>query len=424
MITRHSILCCFVSLFALASTLHATEWYRGNIHMHSFWSDGNVYPEQAVAWYKDNGYHFVVLSDHTYLQLNPQRWINVGTSAARVALFDQLVERFGQPDTREVEGNRQVRLRTINELKEIFDAPGQFLMIPGHEINDSTNGVTLHGLAINVTETIPFQRGDTLAESINRNALAVKRNGEENGHLSAFVLAHPNWPYYDIDPLSAVNARETILYEFLNADGCVSRSFDKAEDRFWGRELYWDIVTAFRTVRGYPLMFGVGADDTHNYTNIRDYSETPGLAWIMVRAEKLEPDTIVRAMIEGDFYVSTGVEMEEIAFDKETGTLSVKVKPVEGVNYRIQFIGTKKDFDQTVIPFQMERTERNPARRGWTFSRDIGIELAAFDGVEASYQLKEDDLYVRAIITSDEPKEIHGTFTPRTSSAWTQPFRR
>jgi len=35
----------------------------------------------------------------------------------------------------------QVRLRTINELKEIFDVSGQFLMIPGHEINDSANGV-------------------------------------------------------------------------------------------------------------------------------------------------------------------------------------------------------------------------------------------------------------------------------------------
>ena len=423
MITRHLMLYCFVLFFVFTSTLHAGEWFRGNIHMHSFWSDGNVYPEQAVAWYKDNGYHFVVLSDHTYLQTNPQRWINIGTTPHWLNLFEQYVERFGQPETREHEGRQQVRLHTIHELKAKMDVPGQFLMIPGHEINNSAHGVTLHGIAINVTETIPFQRGETLAESIDRNSLAVRQNGEENGNVSAFMLAHPMWPYYDIDPISMANAKETVLYEFLCANGGPSEGWDES-DRFWNRESLWDIVTAFRIVKGHPLMFGVGTDDTHDYTNFRDRGDNPGQAWMVVRAEKLEADALVRAMLAGDFYTSTGVEMEDITFNKETGTLTVKIKPTPGVNYRIQFIGTKKDFDQTVVPFEMEATDRNPARRGWTFSKDIGIELAAFEGIEASYQLKEDDLYVRAIITSDERKEINAGITPPTSTAWTQPFRR
>jgi len=275
MTTRYFAYCCFVSLFALSSTLHAAEWYRGNLHMHSFWSDGNVYPEQAVGWYKDNGYHFVLLSDHTYLQLNPQRWINVGTTEHWLALFDKYVERYGEPETREVDGRKQVRLHTIHELKERLDIPGRFLMIPGHEINDTANGVTLHGNAINVTATIPFQRGETLAESIDKNAIAVRQNGEEQGHLSVFMLNHPMWPYYDIDPLSMVNARETVLYEFLCANGGPSEGWDESE-RFWNRESLWDIVTAFRTLRGYPLMFGVGTDDTHDYTHFRDRGDNPG----------------------------------------------------------------------------------------------------------------------------------------------------
>ena len=415
------VLSCFVLLLALAGTLHAAEWYRGNLHMHSFWSDGNVYPEQAVDWYKDNGYQFVVLSDHTNLQLDPQRWSNVGTSERGLALFAKYVEKYGQPETRENDGKQQVRLHTIHELKKKLDVPGKFLMIPGHEMNASTNGVTLHGNAINVTETIPFQRSGTLMESIDKNALAVKKNGDDHGHLSVFMLNHPHWPYYDIDPISMINTKATPMYEFVNAHGGVAAKWNES-DRFWGRESLWDIVTAFRLVKGLPVMYGTGTDDTHNYTEFKNRGDNPGMGWVMVRAEKLEPNAIVQAMLQGDFYSSNGVELENIAFDKSTGTLSVKVKPVAGVKYRIQFIGTKKDFDQTVVPFEVEKTDKNPARKGWTFSKDIGIELAAVDGIEASYRLKSDDLYVRAVISSDQEKKIHAGLAPKVSTAWTQPF--
>ena len=419
--TRHFLHCFFISLLALSSTLHAAEWYRGNLHMHSFWSDGNVYPEQAVDWYKDNGYHFVVLSDHTNLQLEPQRWINIGTTPHWLELFEKYVKRYGQPETREADGNRQVRLHTIHELKKKLDIPGRFLMIPGHEINSATNGVTLHGIGINVTTTIPFHSGETLAESIDMNALAVKKHGEEQGRTSLFMANHPIWPYYDIDPISLADAKETVLYEFLCANGGPSEGWDESP-LFWNRESLWDIVTAFRLVKGHPLMYGTGTDDTHDYTNFRHRGDNPGMAWVMVRAEKLEANAIVQALNRGDFYTSNGVEMDKIDFDKATGTLSVKVKPVDGLKYRIQFIGTKKNFDQTIVPFEVGKTDKNPARKGWTFSKDIGVVLAAADGMEASYRLKADDLYVRAVITSDQKKEIHGGLTPETSTAWTQPF--
>ncbi|MCL2117665.1 MAG: hypothetical protein FWH27_04465 [Planctomycetaceae bacterium] len=398
------------------------NWYRGNVHMHSFWSDGNVYPEQAVDWYKENGYHFVILSDHTELQINPQRWINVG-EGHWIPLYEKYIEKYGPAETREVDGRKQIRLLTVHELKEKLDIPGRFLMIPGHEMNSSTNGVTLHGIAMNVTETIPFHLGETLAEAIDKNARAVRKNGEDHGHISDFLLNHPIWPYYDIDPLSMVNAKDTRMYEFLCANGGPSEGYDES-DRFWNRESLWDIVTAFRIVKGYPLMFGFGTDDTHDYTNFRDRGDNPGQSWVVVRAEKLEPDCIIHALRQGDFYTSNGVEMEDIAFDRKTGTLSVRVKPVAGVNYRIQFIGTKKEFDQTVEPFEMEKTEKNPARKGWSFSKEIGIELLSVDGIEASYRLNEDDLYVRAIISSDQPKEIHAGLTPNVSTAWTQPFTK
>ena len=35
------------------------QWYKGNLHTHSLWSDGDAFPEMAAGWYKSHGYHFV-----------------------------------------------------------------------------------------------------------------------------------------------------------------------------------------------------------------------------------------------------------------------------------------------------------------------------------------------------------------------------
>ena len=44
-----------VTLGAIASA-HAADpggrWYKGNTHTHTFWSDGNQFPEMAADWYK------------------------------------------------------------------------------------------------------------------------------------------------------------------------------------------------------------------------------------------------------------------------------------------------------------------------------------------------------------------------------------
>lgn len=43
------------------------RWWKGNLHTHSLWSDGDDYPEMILDWYKAHGYHFAALSDHNTL---------------------------------------------------------------------------------------------------------------------------------------------------------------------------------------------------------------------------------------------------------------------------------------------------------------------------------------------------------------------
>src|SRR5688572_4696692 len=45
----------------------SARWYKGNTHTHTLNSDGDSTPDEVVRWYREHGYHFVVLTDHNFL---------------------------------------------------------------------------------------------------------------------------------------------------------------------------------------------------------------------------------------------------------------------------------------------------------------------------------------------------------------------
>ena len=56
------------------TALGVLRWWKGNLHTHSLWSDGDDYPEMIAEWYKQHGYHFLAFSDHNIL-LQDERWM-------------------------------------------------------------------------------------------------------------------------------------------------------------------------------------------------------------------------------------------------------------------------------------------------------------------------------------------------------------
>ena len=42
-------------------------WKKGALPTHSFWSDGEAFPEQVVLRHLERGYDFVCLTDHNNL---------------------------------------------------------------------------------------------------------------------------------------------------------------------------------------------------------------------------------------------------------------------------------------------------------------------------------------------------------------------
>src|SRR5262245_6986606 len=69
------------------------RWYKGNLHTHSLWSDGNDYPEMIIQWYKDHGYDFLSLSDHNVTQ-TVERWTS-STNKGGTEALERYVQKFG-----------------------------------------------------------------------------------------------------------------------------------------------------------------------------------------------------------------------------------------------------------------------------------------------------------------------------------------
>ena len=70
------------------------NWYKGNLHSHTTNSDGRLRPEEAAAFYKNYGYHFVCFSEHDYYtdlreQFDCEDFILLPGVEASVVLMDR-----------------------------------------------------------------------------------------------------------------------------------------------------------------------------------------------------------------------------------------------------------------------------------------------------------------------------------------------
>src|SRR5688572_19444462 len=50
-----------ISLLWSLQTSAQSQWYEGNTHTHSYWSDGDDFPDMIMDWYKKHGYDFIAL---------------------------------------------------------------------------------------------------------------------------------------------------------------------------------------------------------------------------------------------------------------------------------------------------------------------------------------------------------------------------
>ena len=258
----------------------ARRWYKGNTHTHTLTSDGDSTPDQVVRWYREHGYHFLVLTDHNFL-----------TSVAG--------------------------------LNALHGADERFIVIKGEEVTDRFGDKPLHINGLDVNAYVPPQGGTSVTEVLQRNVDAI-RKADGVPHIN-----HPNFRWA-VTPDELRGVRNNKLLEIFNGHPQVNNVGGGGVP---GMEEAWDAILSEGI-----LLYGIAVDDAHTFKDPGNPNVAgPGRGWVSVRAERLEPRAILEAMERGDFYASTGVELAE--YEASAAAIRIAVKTTTFSKYRIQFIG-------------------------------------------------------------------------------------
>jgi hypothetical protein len=310
-----------VLLLHIGAVAHPLKWYKGNTHTHTNNSDGDSSPDDVVKWYRSNGYNFVVITDHEYIT-------------------------------------------PVAPLNDLHGKDGVFLVISGQEVTDHVKNVPYHINGLGLTRVVMPARLDDPVATLLANIDAVTKAG------GLPQLNHPNFGW----ALTAPQIRRlegVLLMEIANAHPLVNNYGGGGRPSV--EEIWDELLTAGKVI------YGIADDDSHTFKRPGDRTMAlPGQAWIYVRAEELTPQALFAAMKKGDFYGSTGVELDDVASDDNS--IVVDIKAQRGRLYRTEFIGSG------------------------------GRVLAVSSSDPAVYKIVGDEGYVRARITDSNGLR-----------AWTQP---
>lgn len=398
------------------SEARAMPWWKGNLHTHSLWSDGDDYPESIAAWYKERGYHFLAFSEHNTLMAG-DRWIPLATNKGGATAFEKYRRRFGEEwvQTRTTRGFPEVRLKPLEEVRSLFEEAGRFLCIPSLELTDRWKAVPVHLNATNIREPIAPQGGESVVEVMERNVEAVLEQRRRTGQPMIPHVNHPNFGWA-VTAEELMRVRGERFFEVYNGHPLVYSDGDADHPSC---ERMWDIVLSHRLADlGMEIMYGLAVDDSHSYHGEESpKASNPGRGWVMVRARHLTPESIVQALEVGEFYASTGVVLSEVRC--ETTRYRVQVQPEAGVRHTIEFVGTRRGFSRS------GESVRNAAGEVLRITRrygtDIGEVLARVEGDAGEYACRGDELYVRARVISTRLK-ANPCFVGEVERAWTQPI--
>lgn len=315
---------------------------KGQVHVHTERSFDAATPvNDVITFYADRGYDFLSITDHNHITVPKEH-------PSGIVLIPG------------------VELTYNATTCDPSPRPGYLCALHTsvlflNPMRDGTKGRHFN---------LPFRR-----QRLEAFQVQILRAEDLEGLL---VLNHPTYHYaVDDELLDQLVVRGVRFVEFFNG-GVLDRSKDGTEAEIEQGERLWDAMLD----RGHHVL-AMGGDDAHHFADaatIRMTGKKPLLGdrvWLMVRSERT-PEAIRKAMTDGDFYVSTGVELAQLEVSQSA--IHVEVQEREGETYVTRFIGQG------------------------------GHILARVEGTKACYPIVGDEGYVRAVVDSN-----------RGTHAWTQP---
>lgn len=240
------------------------NWYRGNIHCHTTNLDGCLKPQEVVKFYKENGYSFLAISDHDLYsdyrkELNAEDFIVLPAIEASAVLYKdrEKTDRLCVHHIHGILGTEEIQK---NAKKGTFAHLEKY---PPRIFYGSWDG---------------GQVGQELAQDL-----------EDHGCVT--VYNHPVWS----------RVREE---EFVNIKGLAGLeiyNYGTENESGTGFDtVHWDIM-----LRKGIKINATASDDNHNDGKIEDSFG----GYIVVKADSLEHDAVIRSILNGNYYSSTGPEI-------------------------------------------------------------------------------------------------------------------
>ena len=262
------------------------NWYKGNIHCHTTVSDGHLTPSQVVALYKSNGYHFLAISDHdTYSDYGSE---------------------FNDEDF--------IVLPATETASILQDQPGCSNDVKTHHVHGILGPKAVQEQA----PLPPFKHMDKLLPRFCKGSWdgAAEAQALVDTLVSHGCLAMYNHPVWSrVREQDFIDTKGIFALEIYNYG-------TEMESATGYDTTHWDVM-----LREGRRVFGVASDDNHNTEFVADSCG----GFIVVKAPELTHEAITTAMMEGNFYSSSGPEIYD--WGVRDNVAYVSCSPVERVNF-------------------------------------------------------------------------------------------
>lgn len=250
-------------------------FYKANLHCHTTESDGNLSALQIKKLYQENGYSVVAFTDHEYLVLH-----NELTDKSFVALNGyEIATNDGM--------NKPFNLTKSVHLNLIAKNPQTESQVCYHPdyvwLGDEARKYTVKKVGNY------YERKHT-SLSINH----VIEEANKNGFL--VIYNHPAWSLHNYDDYK--DFKNLFAIEVYNT-GSNIEGFNENDNS------YEDLLALGNKLNA------VCSDDNHNKHGIESPYCDSFKGYTMIKAEKLDYDSIIKSLISGNYYSSCGPHFYE-----------------------------------------------------------------------------------------------------------------
>lgn len=265
------------------------NFYKANLHMHTTVSDGKMTPEETKKYFQDRGYSIVAFTDHDVIcphhDLTDENFLAITSFETyyNTNLFGVMDYDFVQ--------TYHLSFFAKDENNVVCPAFSKRYVERAHSLAYVTEEM----------EAFDFDR-EYSQEYINK----IIRLANEAGFLVS--LNHPVWSlqnYQDYGKLQGLWGVE--VYN----TGCVQGGLPDTAQPFW------DFLHDGKNV------FPIAADDAHSIRNCCG-------GFVMVKAKRLNYQTILSALEKGDFYASSGPKIDDLFL--EDGVLKIRCSPAQKIS--------------------------------------------------------------------------------------------